>query len=286
MKILITHIPVIHIGYLSVLRKYADIVDMVYILGEEFIDEFSENRDIRALRPCDAIEAIKILTPIPWARRAYRLLTRKSLSEIKKVKGQEIILINDEIVRKFAAKYLLGEKISFDTAFLRWDKSAVFSRKDINYHRKANDSASKKFMSLAAEEAQKSSDWWRQVGAVLVKKEEIIFKAYNQHVPTEHAPYFNGDPRDVIEAGKMSEFASVIHAEQLIISKAAYDGISLKKTDLYVTVFPCPICSKIVAFSGIKRLFFASGHASLDGEEILKEKKVEIIYRPMDLPGV
>ena len=202
----------------------------------------------------------------------------------KKIKRQEIILVNDEIVRKFAEKYLPGEKISFDTAFLRWDSKSVFSRKDVNYHRKAEDAISKKFMSLTAGEIKKTSDWWRQVGAALVKDGKVIL-AYNRHLPTEHAPYFNGDPRDVIEAGKMSEFSSAIHAEQAIISGAARDGISLKGTDLYVTVFPCPICSNMVANAGIKRLFFSSGHASLDGEEILKAKKVEIIYCPIDLPG-
>ena len=84
MKILISHIPVIHSGYLAVFKKYAETVDMVYILSEEFVNEFSDIRDIRALRPCDVIEAMKVLVPMRWARRVYRILTRQSLSEIKR----------------------------------------------------------------------------------------------------------------------------------------------------------------------------------------------------------
>jgi dCMP deaminase len=288
MKILIAHIPVIHAGYLAVLEKYTKTINAVYILNKEFVDEFSGTRDIRALNPIYVVEVMNLLCPIRDHRRfsAYRLLTPNVLSADVKGRGYEIVLVNDEIVRKFAAKYLSGEKLSFDTAFLRWDSNTVFSRKDVNYHRKAEDAVSRKFMSLAIEEVKKTSDWWRQVGAVLVKNGVIFMKAHNRHIPTEHAPYFNGDPRDVIEAGKMSELSSAIHAEQAIISAAARKGISLKGTDLYVTVFPCPVCSKMLAETGIKRLFFASGHASLDGEEAFKEKEVEIIYCPMNSPDI
>jgi len=51
----------------------------------------------------------------------------------------------------------------------------------------------------------------------------------------------------------------------------------LSGADFYVTVFPCPDCTKLIAFSGVKRLFFKGGHASLDGVDILKAKGVEII---------
>ena len=44
--------------------------------------------------------------------------------------------------------------------------------------------------------AGRSSDWWRQVGAVAAREGELLGCAWNQHRPTEYAPYLDGDPRD------------------------------------------------------------------------------------------
>ena len=46
---------------------------------------------------------------------------------------------------------------------------------------------------------------------------------------------------------------------------------------MIVTDFPCPPCAKLVAYSGIKKLFYLKGYAMLDGERILKDAGVEII---------
>ena len=47
---------------------------------------------------------------------------------------------------------------------------------------------------------------------------------------------------------------------------------------MYVTVFPCPPCAKLIAYSGIKRLYCGGGYAVLDGEEVLKSNGVEIYF--------
>ncbi|MEN9558067.1 MAG: hypothetical protein RL141_436, partial [Candidatus Parcubacteria bacterium] len=72
--------------------------------------------------------------------------------------------------------------------------------------------------------------------------------------------------------------ATTVHAEQALITEAARAGIALEGTDLYVTVFPCAMCAKQVAYAGIKRCFYASGHASLDGEAVMKAEGVELVY--------
>ncbi|MCR4286249.1 MAG: hypothetical protein NUW00_05120, partial [Candidatus Kaiserbacteria bacterium] len=104
---------------------------------------------------------------------------------------------------------------------------------------------------------------------------ELIIKSHNEHVPTEYTPYINGDPRDSIKAGTHSEFSSVIHSEKAVFAEVLRPV--LLGADLYVTVFPCPDCAKLIAFSGVRRLFFRGGHASLDGAKILKKKGIEII---------
>ena len=47
---------------------------------------------------------------------------------------------------------------------------------------------------------------------------------------------------------------------------------------MYVTTFPCPTCAKLIAYSGIKKLYAGGGYAVLDGELVLKAKGVKIIF--------
>lgn len=129
----------------------------------------------------------------------------------------------------------------------------------------------------AGAEAEKSSDWWRHVGAVVVKNGKVLLEAHNQHVPTDNAPYINGDPRDVIEAGKLGFISTAIHAEQLIVTEAARKGISLNGASIYMNVFPCLICAKLIAYAGIKKCFFRTGNAYLNVEDAMKKLGVEII---------
>ena len=47
----------------------------------------------------------------------------------------------------------------------------------------------------------KSSDWWRQVGAIAARDGKILGSAWNHHHPTEYSPYIDGDPRDGFSRG-------------------------------------------------------------------------------------
>jgi dCMP deaminase len=132
-------------------------------------------------------------------------------------------------------------------------------------------------VAAAHQAATKSSDWWRHVGAVLVKDEKIILSTFNTHVPSEQMPYVNGDPRSNFSKGVHLELSTAIHAEARLIAQAAKEGVSLDGASLYVTTFPCPPCAKLVAYAGIKKLYFDEGYGVLDGEQILKQQGVEIV---------
>jgi dCMP deaminase len=125
-------------------------------------------------------------------------------------------------------------------------------------------------------EAQKSSDWWRQVGAVLVKGGEIVDRAFNEAMFSDHAPYQRGAVRDSLNPGERPELSDTIHAEQKIITNAAKKGVSLEGTSLYVTHFPCPVCAKLIVHSGIKNCYFLQGSSSLKGKELLENAGVNL----------
>jgi dCMP deaminase len=62
-----------------------------------------------------------------------------------------------------------------------------------------------------------------------------------------------------------------------LIAEAAREGISTKGAVVYVTDFPCPPCAKLIAGAGISRLYFRTGYAVLDGEDVLAEAGVEVV---------
>ncbi len=284
-KNLILYVPVIHAGYIRLLDKYwnrvyedqarsvfaQDHVRGLYVIGKEFISEFCVRKEIRAISADEAVEFLGVKYRHPWK---VSVLDRGTLSEARQ---RRIITTGDELCRLVVDKYFSDQPVEYDTAFLRWDRASIFSQTPVNYDRVSSDSFDRKMMALAKGEAEKTSDWWRQVGSVVVKDGQIIYSAHNRHMPTEYQSYMVGDPRDFVKAGECSELCSAIHSEQDVIAWAAREGTSLFRTHIYVNVFPCPICAKLIAASGISRLYFAEGHASLDGEAVLKEAGVEIV---------
>ncbi len=270
-KVLLLYVPVLHDGYLKIFKKYAGEIDRLYILGKDLAKELAYlEEEIRAISPNTIKTLIESLGLIRWVF----ILDRDSLKELR---GAHIVTARESVMERLVLKYLQTEKVTYDTVFLRWDEGHVATKKPVNYERVSKSPFDKKMIALACQEGAKTSDWWRKVGAVLVRESKIILTAHNTHVPSEHSPYVHGDIRDFIPAGKHSDISSAIHAEKYIIAKAARSGIALEGTSIYVTVFPCPDCAKVIAYSGIKRCYFSSGHVSFDGEEILKQNGVELV---------
>jgi dCMP deaminase len=273
---LVLYVPVLHAGYLKLFEKNRSKVNDLYLLGEDVVAEFSLlHREIRALDPNVAARLVSSLSFF----ETVTVLTKRNLQKYAPgIKKSGIVAANDELSRNFIKKYFPKAAVSFEDVFLRWDEKTVNSSqapKDVKISCAKFD---RNVMAKIGQEAQKSSDWWRQVGGAIVKGKKIVLEGHNQHVPSEHLPYIDGDPRDVIPAGIQSHLATAIHSEQWLVAEAAKRGIGLKGASIYVTVFPCPVCSKLIAYSGIKKCFFASGHASLDGERVLRTNGVELIF--------
>ncbi len=264
---LILDMPVLHSGYIQLFERWSHRIGTVYLLGEEFVPL---GREIRAI---DVRMARRLILSLNCFRQV-RVLKRDDLPHLCK---QDVVLVSNQLTRRFAEEHLVGCQIHHDTAFLRHDEESVFSQSPPEGVRVSDEVFDKQAMALAEIESGASSCWWRHVGAVLMKDEESLIRAFNEHLPSEHTPYAFGDPRDFVRAGERSEIASSIHAEQAIIAEAAKKGISLEGSSLYVTVFPCPVCAKLVALSGVKRVFFKTGHASLEGDAMMAKMGVELI---------
>ncbi|OGZ35596.1 MAG: hypothetical protein A3A94_02120 [Candidatus Portnoybacteria bacterium RIFCSPLOWO2_01_FULL_43_11] len=268
-KNLILHISVIHKGYLDFFKKNLNKISNIYIIDEKLQKELLEIKPDIASLDVDTVR--DLLDKI-----GFKNILVLSKNNFKKLGDREIILIQDEISRNLAQKYLRGKKIEWQSVFLRWDKELVLTQKPLKDIISSKNSFDIKTMKEAYRESERSSDWWRQIGAVLVKNKKIILWGNNKDLPSDHTPYQVGEVRDFFKAGERHDLASTIHAEENIVAQAAKKGISLKGTSLYVTTFPCPVCAKLIALSGIKNIYFAEGGSNFDARKVLEAVGIKI----------
>ena len=184
----------------------------------------------------------------------------------------------DEISDWLEVEFFSGRKIKHDSIFLRWGEAKTKQKNDVDTDGEVtSDELHQRLMGEVAQEAQKSSDWWRQTAAAVAKDGQLIAIAHNQHVPSDQNQYVLGDPRANFSRGEAVEVSTSLHAEEAVIAKAAAEGISLQGADLYATTFPCPFCARLIAYSGVKRLFYKEGYSMLDGVELMKSRGIELI---------
>jgi len=316
-SIILAYVPVIHAGYLQFLNKYPD-MKQIYIfdhtlevdnfLDTDFINNdsneepkdkksdetFAEKsnylrKEIRALSTQETITALSALLP----DKNISFITKKDLENLRENKTKIIAPLED-VTEALIENQLSENPVTYDSIFLRWNRKRFTKQFEVHPDVTiSKDEFDKKMIKLAHDQADKSSDWWRQVGGVLMKNSKdatnnnisnvsgknktIISTAHNTHLPSQHQPYCDGDPRNCSHKGKNLDLYTAIHAEAKLIANAAKKGISLAGAEMYVTLFPCPVCAKLVAESGISKLYFDEGYGILDGVRVLKDAGVEIV---------
>jgi len=272
----IFYLPVLHQGIIDLLREQKKIVDDFYLISDELLEKMGVHLDIASFNTDTAAD---ILSKLGFD---FSVIEEKDLEKLSD-DYSKIYLVNDEFGRKLNESFFKNKSIEveFLSFFLRWDREKVFAETEFAA-KSSNDPFDQKMMQAAYKLSEQSADWWRQVGAVLVKDGQIILEACNTALPDEYVAYREGSIRDQMQVGEKPELTHYIHAEQKIIAKAAEAGIALKGLDLYVTHFPCPVCAKLIAETGLARCYFSEGSSSLNGDKILKNKAVELIQVMLD----
>lgn len=269
---LIAYVPVLHEGYRRMFTKHAGAV--LYLVTPALVaKEFPLlARDRRQLPVEDMLRVIRALELFS----DVAVLSDEDLSQLN-ASARRVILPDDEVGCALAT-HLGSCSVTYETPFLRWDKTVTLQ--DLDVHPDTivtQEEVDRSFMARASEEAQKSGDWWRQVGAVAVCEGEARYTGFNKHHPTEHAVYANGNPRDNFDAGQHPEISLTLHGEASIVAQAARDGVSLRGASVYVTTFPCVNCARLLAETSVGKVYYRDGYSRLDAEEVLKDHGVEII---------
>jgi dCMP deaminase len=275
LKQVLLYLPVVHAGHEALFARHGDAGE-VLILGAGFRALYkSLAKDIRALPPGLAAQFLRLMLP----GTPVRVIEPADLPGA--VTGEILVLPDEDITRNLAAEHHLGDgrTLVFDPTFLRWDRAWSQAARPAEFDGElALGELPEHLVAEATRLAGRSSDWWRQVGAIAWRGEEILGAAWNHHGPTEYAPYVDGDPRDGFSRGVRADLSTAMHAEASVVAQAARAGRALNGADLYVTTFPCPACARLIAESGFRRCYFTGPYSVLDGDKLLQAAGVELLW--------
>lgn len=270
---ILAYIPVLHQGYLQFFAKHPE-AKIIYLVEESLLHDFRPLvKDIRALHTSMMIKAIRSLEIF----EEVKLVRKDDITELNS-SAHTFIIPDENEMHQIVEEYLPDIHAEFDTIFLRWDKKRSESRAEVQPDMIiSNESFDQELMEKLLHNTQHSSDWWRQVASALVIEGEAKIFALNEHVPHDMQAYSDGDPRANYQSGEQIELSTSTHSESNVIARAAKAGIKTDGASLYCTTFPCQVCAKLIAESGIKKIYYTEGYSQLDGETVLKSKGVEII---------
>lgn len=272
---LIAFVPVIHQGYVDLFKKYPGELG---ILGSDVIAKHTSiARDCRTMNPGamkKVIESMQLFDRV-------RIITAYDLADLAK-SNTPIVMPNDEVAKKIIDEYGFQD-VTLESIFLRWGFMLTTRENIVAPHRIISRGAfEKEMMSAAMNETQKSSDWWRQVGTVIVQDGEIIAHGHNHHLPTDYHLSLFGDPRTNFDAGERIDLSTAIHSEASVVASSARRGLSLNGASAFVTTFPCPNCARLLAEAGIKTIYYSKGYSLLDAEAVLNSFNVNIVLVQFD----
>jgi len=135
------------------------------------------------------------------------------------------------------------------------------------------------FLEIAQLVSKRSTCLRRSVGAVLVKDRRILATGYNGAPSGLRHCAEVGCLREKqnVPSGERAELCRGLHAEQNAIIQAAYHGVQIKGSVLYVTNLPCSICVKMLINAGIEKIIYLDGYPDLLARALIKEAKIKIV---------
>jgi dCMP deaminase len=269
----VAYVPVLHEGYRRFICEHAT-AKPLYLIGPELHREQRPlAKDIRALDADLAATAIAA-----WDICSAVEVLDEAGAERLAAQAPVLTLPAEDVSYALVERWFPRCEVRYDTVFLRWDKTrtAALLRPGAP-PAAAGDPELAELVAAAHAAAAGSVDWWRRVGAAVRLPDGGVRVAANEHRPHRLSAYAAGDPRSNFYKGVALELSTAEHAEARLIAEAAREGIAMEGAIMYVTDFPCPPCAKLIASAGIRRLYFRSGYAVLDGEDVLREAGVEVL---------
>ena len=127
------------------------------------------------------------------------------------------------------------------------------------------------FGEITKQVALRSTCVRKKVGAIIVKDKNIISTGYNgsirglEHCETVGCLMIEG------------HCTRTIHAEANAIIQAAKHGLMIDRAEIYISASPCFNCFKLIANSGITKIYFMEFYRDERIIEIAKKLDIELI---------
>jgi dCMP deaminase len=129
------------------------------------------------------------------------------------------------------------------------------------------------FMNIARQVATRSTCDRKHVGAVIVRDKTILSTGYNGSIRgLAHCD----DAGHLMDGGHC---VRTVHAEANAIAQAAAHGIRIEGAEIYVTASPCWQCFKLIANSGLKRVYFGEFYRDERIYEFAQQARIELVDR-------
>lgn len=128
------------------------------------------------------------------------------------------------------------------------------------------------FMQIATDVSTRSTCDRKFVGAVIVRDKMILSTGYNGSI--RGLPHCD----EIGHEMDNGHCVRTVHAEANAIVQAARNGVSIEGADIYVTASPCYNCFKLIANSGIKRIFYGELYRDERIKIHAKEAEIELIH--------
>jgi|SRR5690606_11957396 len=108
------------------------------------------------------------------------------------------------------------------------------------------------------------------VGSVAVIDNRIVATGYNG--AKEGEEHCNDSICDMTKP-----CTRALHAERNLLNWAVQNNVDLKNATLYITHSPCLDCSKLIAFCGIKEVYYLNSYRLDDVSKVLESHGIKVI---------
>jgi dCMP deaminase len=275
---LLAYIPVVNQRYIRWLERYPH--STLYLIETDVAQKLLP-RLLRDMGAVDAGSVRKMIESLGLVREVW--FSHMATPQFTFTEWPiEWVLPDEDISQAFAHEFLekSGVRFRFENISARWDMTAVKRQQPIMPD---VEQSIAEIDCLRIEEtdriAERSPDWWRQIGIMAFREEKLLGVGRNEHFPTEYETDIFGDPRILFDAGDPAgaEVYLSLHAEEYLAGYCSRNGISLKGASIYINTFPCGRCARMLSICGIKELFFREGSSFLKGFEILRDAGIRIV---------
>ena len=127
-------------------------------------------------------------------------------------------------------------------------------------------------MNIAKQVASRATCDRKHVGAVIVRDRTILSTGYN------------GSIRGLLHCNEIghlmenSHCVRTVHAEANALCQAARNGVNINNSEIYITASPCWNCFRLLANSGINKIFYGEFYRDERIFEAARQAKIELKF--------